>query len=182
MPKYINTKDELKKCLEIELKGYSCGFLNYFPILISERQAVRKIIYNLRHYEYHLNSKHKVRTLFYKIKTGYWENRTCVRIPPNVIDIGLSIGHVGPIIINEFCVIGKNFRVHVGVNIGANGGEPPKLGDNVYIGPGAKLFGDIIIADGCSIGANAVVNKSCLDKNSVLVGVPAHVVGSKKRI
>lgn len=114
MPKYINTKGELKKCLEIELKGYSCGFLNYFPIFISKCQAIRKIIYNLRHYEYHLNSKHKVRTLFYKIKTGYWENRTCVRIPPNVIDVGLSIGHVGLIIINEFCVIGKNFRVHVG--------------------------------------------------------------------
>ena len=47
------------------------------------------------------------------------------------------------------------------------------LGDNIYLGPGAKIFGLVVIADGCKIGANAVVNKSCEQKNSVLVGVPA---------
>lgn len=48
------------------------------------------------------------------------------------------------------------------------------LGDNIYLGPGAKVFGHITIADGCKIGANAVVNKSCVHENSVLVGVPAY--------
>lgn len=72
--------------------------------------------------------------------------------------------------------IGKNLRIHVGVNIGANGGNPPKLGDDIYIGPGAKIFGDIYIADGCKIGANAVVNKTCIEKNKHLVGVPVHIV------
>ena len=61
----------------------------------------------------------------------------------------------------------------IGVNIGANGGEPPVFGDNVYIGPGAKIFGDIKIASGCRIGANAVVCKNCEEENSTLVGVPA---------
>lgn len=41
--------------------------------------------------------------------------------------------------------------------------KAPKIGDNVYIGPGAVLFGDIEIADNCWIGANAVVNKSFLE-------------------
>lgn len=82
---------------------------------------------------------------------------------------------VGPIIINEFCVIGKNFRVHVGVNIGAGAdnapGKCPRLGNNIYVGPGAKIFGNIDIADNCKVGANAVVNKSC-DKCAIsLVGV-----------
>lgn len=64
------------------------------------------------------------------------------------------------------------------VNIGANGGshKAPKIGDNVYIGPGAVIFGDIEIADGCYVGANAVVNKSFLEPNSVIVGIPAKVV------
>lgn len=53
------------------------------------------------------------------------------------------------------------------------GGGVPVLGDNVYIGPGAKIFGKIQIADGCKVGANAVVNKSFLVKKSILVGVPA---------
>ena len=53
------------------------------------------------------------------------------------------------------------------------GGGVPVLGDNVYIGPGAKIFGKVQIADGCKVGANAVVNKSFLVKKSILVGVPA---------
>lgn len=53
----------------------------------------------------------------------------------------------------------------------------PVLGDNIYLGPGAKVFGRITIADGCKIGANAVVNKSCVQENSVLVGVPAYRKG-----
>lgn len=48
------------------------------------------------------------------------------------------------------------------VNIGANQGsmKAPLIGNDVYIGPGAVIFGDIEIADGCYIGANAVVLKS----------------------
>ena len=57
------------------------------------------------------------------------------------------------------------------------GGGVPVLGDNIYLGPGAKVFGRITIADGCKIGANAVVNKSCVQENSVLVGVPAYRKG-----
>ena len=66
------------------------------------------------------------------------------------------------------------------VNIGANQGSmnAPKIGNDVYIGPGAVIFGDIEIADGCYIGANAVVNKSITEPNSVVVGVPGKVIGS----
>lgn len=43
----------------------------------------------------------------------------------------------------------------------------------MYIGPGAKIFGKIKIADGIKIGANAVVNKSFLSAGKTIVGVPA---------
>ncbi len=62
--------------------------------------------------------------------------------------------HYGNIVINHNCKIGKNCRVHVGVNIG----------NNCYIAPGAKLYGDIIIQDNTLVGANAVVDKSCFEK------------------
>ena len=93
------------------------------------------------------------------------------------------------LIINPRSKIGKNCRIHAGVNIGGAGGfvnkfDPDKiyapiLGDNCYIGPGAKLFGGIIIGANCVIGANSVVNKS-FDKNGVTIaGVPAKIVSEK---
>ena len=99
-------------------------------------------------------------------------------IPINVCGPGLSIAHYGSIVISEQAVIGKNCRIHVGVNIGASGGksEAPTIGDNVYIGPGAILFGGITIASGISVGANATVNKSFEQSNCVIAGTPAKVV------
>ena len=48
------------------------------------------------------------------------------------------------------------------MNIGAHHDKASRIGNNVYIGPGAIIFGDIEIADNVSIGANATVNKSVL--------------------
>lgn len=68
--------------------------------------------------------------------------------------------------------------MHAGVNIGASAGrlEAPQIGDNVYIGPGAILFGNIKIANNVTVGANATVNKDCLEENVVIAGSPAKVV------
>ena len=89
---------------------------------------------------------------------------------------GLSLAHTGNIIINPNAHIGENCRIHVGVNIGAHHDKAPSIGNNVYIGPGAILFGDIQIADNISIGANATVNKSFTEPNVVIAGTPASVV------
>ena len=50
------------------------------------------------------------------------------------------------------------------------------MGDNVYIGPGAILFGDIQLANNVTIGANATVNKSFLQENIAIAGTPARVI------
>jgi serine O-acetyltransferase len=69
--------------------------------------------------------------------------------------------------------------MHAGVNIGASGGkkEAPQLGDKVYIAPGAKIYGNISIPNNTAIGANAVVNKSFEEENTVIAGIPAKVIG-----
>lgn len=105
--------------------------------------------------------------------------KTGITIPRNVCGIGLTLYHYGSIVLNQSVRIGDNCCIMNNVNIGANQGSPkaPQIGNNVYIGPGAVIFGDIIIADGCYIGANAVVNKSVLEPNSVIVGVPGKVIG-----
>lgn len=94
--------------------------------------------------------KYKFRKI--SVKLGY-------SIPINVFGPGLSLPHRGNIIINPQTSIGENCRIHVGVNIGAHHDKAPRIGNNVYIGPGAIIFGDIEIADNCFIGANATVNK-----------------------
>jgi len=104
-------------------------------------------------------------------------------IPPNIFGPGLSIAHYGTIVVNKFAQIGENCRLHTCVNIGTEAGyedRAPKIGDNVYIGPGAKIFGDISIPNNVAIGANAVVNKSFTQENIVLAGVPARKVGEIK--
>lgn len=97
-------------------------------------------------------------------------------IPLNSFGPGLSIAHYGTIVVNGAARIGKNCRIHVCVNIGTSkdsNDQAPHIGNNVYIGPGAKIFGPIVIADNCIIGANAVVNKDCPVPGTKLLGVPA---------
>lgn len=132
----------------------------------------------LRVLEYHYNSHHRIRTFF-----AYWRwwrlvKSTGISIAKNVCEKGLTIPHHGSIVVNAACHIGENCMIQNNVNIGANGGsmKAPQIGRDVYIGPGAVIYGDITIADGCYIGANAVVNKSFLEPNSVIVGVPAKVI------
>lgn len=111
----------------------------------------------------------------YAVKLGF-------TIPPNTCGKGLNIHHYGCIVINENARIGENCNIQQGVNIGQNYGNSnvPTIGNNVYIGPGAKIFGKIYIADGCAIGANAVVNKSFKTPNVNIVGIPAREVGPRK--
>lgn len=135
----------------------------------------------LRKLEYYTNCKtitNRILWLYYKIKYRKLSLKLGFSIPINVFDSGLSIAHYGTIVVNPNARIGKNCRIHACVNIGASAGfsEAPTIGDNVYIGPGALLFGDIIIANNTTIGANATVNKSSTETNVVLAGVPAKVV------
>ena len=103
-------------------------------------------------------------------------------IPINVFGPGLAILHYGTIVVNSGARIGSNCRIHTGVNIGAQlgkGSDVPKIGNNCYIGPGAKIFGGVEIGDNTAIGANAVVNKSFPDGNVTLGGIPARVISEK---
>ena len=103
-------------------------------------------------------------------------------IPINVLGPGVSLPHYGSITINGGAEIGANCRIHNGVNIGTEAGksvEAPKIGNNCYIGPGAKIFGKIVIGPNSVIGANAVVNQSFPEGNQTIAGVPAKVVSQK---
>ncbi len=136
----------------------------------------------LRKYEYFLNVKRgpfaKLRLLFINRSFRKISRKLNFTIPPNVFDSGLCILHYGTIVVNSKCKIGKNCRVEVCVNIGASAGRPeaPIIGDNVYIGPGAKIYGNIILGNNIAIAANSSVNKSFKEDNILIGGSPARKI------
>lgn len=168
----IKSKSELQEYLEVEQRGG--GHTDLVPFLYNEQQIIRRILKVLRYTEYYSNTNNILKYV-YNFRLQFLQNKFGLHIPPNCCGKGLSIPHLGPIIINSNVIIGENCRIHVGVNIGAHNGKTPIIGNNVYIGPGAKIFGDIIISDNVQIGANAVVNKSIKESNVVVVGVPAEI-------
>lgn len=92
---------------------------------------------------------------------------------------GFYIGHFGGITVSPEAKIGNNCNISQGVTIGLstrgkNRGAP-RIGDNCYIAPGAKIIGNIKIGNNVAIGANAVVVKDIPD-NAVAVGIPAIVI------
>lgn len=121
-----------------------------------------------------------------------WFRRLSVRLGfsmgPNIFGPGLAIVHYGLLVVNPAAKIGKNCRIHMGVHIGGAAQFvsveevhkfSPRIGDNVYIGPGAKLYGPITIGDNCTIGANSVVTRSFEEPGLTLAGVPAKVIAEK---
>jgi len=96
---------------------------------------------------------------------------------------GLCILHPTSIVISDLARVGENCSlrqcVTIGVGSGTEGRKTPQIGNNVFIGPGAVLIGDIKIADGIAIGANSVVNRSFLEEGTTVTGVPARKVSNK---
>ncbi len=104
---------------------------------------------------------------------------TGIEIHPGArIDEGLFIDHGMGVIIGETSIVGKNVTLYQGVTLGGTGKEKgkrhPNIGDNVVIGAGAKILGNITIGDNSYIGANAVVVKN-VPANSTVVGVPGRI-------
>ena len=83
-------------------------------------------------------------------------------------------------VVHELCTIGENCRIFGNVTLGCKWTEneepglPPRIGNNVMIGAGAVILGDISVGDNSIIGANAVVLEDVPD-NSIAVGVPAAI-------
>jgi serine O-acetyltransferase len=88
---------------------------------------------------------------------------------------GLVIVHSLGIMVNGAVRAGKNLVLEHGVTLGGEKGRCPVLGDNVFIGAGAKVLGPVKIGSDVKIGANAVVTKDIPD-GATAVGVPARVV------
>ena len=110
---------------------------------------------------------------------------TGIEIHPGArIGKGIFIDHGMGVVIGETSVIGENVTLFQGVTLGGTGKEKgkrhPTLGNNVVVGAGAKILGNIRIGDNVSVGANAVVLEE-VPPNSTVVGVPGRIARREGR-
>ncbi|HVP51710.1 MAG TPA: serine O-acetyltransferase [Terriglobales bacterium] len=89
------------------------------------------------------------------------------------------IDHGMGVVIGETTIIGDDVTLYQGVTLGGTGKEKgkrhPTLGNNVVVGGGAKILGNVTIGENCRVGAGSVVLSDVPD-NSTIVGVPGHII------
>lgn len=135
----------------------------------------------------HAIISHRTAHFFYKLKLFFLarlisqisRHFTGIEIHPGAqIGKGFFIDHGMGVVIGETTIIGDNVLLYQGVTLGGTGLEKakrhPTIGNNVVIGTGAKVLGNITIGDNSYIGANAVVIKD-VPPNSTVVGVPGRI-------
>lgn len=107
-------------------------------------------------------------------------HKTGIEIHPGaVIGNRLFMDHGMGIVIGETAIIGDNCTIYHGVTLGGTGKDKtkrhPTLKDNVLVGCGSKVLGNITIEENVKIGANSVILKD-VPKNSTIVGIPGKIV------
>jgi len=132
------------------------------------------VAYRISHFFYNLH-------LFFTARLISQASRftTGIEIHPGArIGKEFFIDHGMGVVIGETAIIGDNVLLYQGVTLGGTGLEKgkrhPTIGNNVVIGTGAKVLGNITIGDNSYIGANAVVIKD-VPPNSTVVGVPGRI-------
>ena len=175
----------MKKCIKADAIANEHIYNNFRDFLLYEHLYLNcKFIKLLRKDEYYTNNStgiNKFMHIIVRRKKNKLATKLGFTIPANVFDEGLRIWHYGNIVVNGQAKVGRNCVMHGDNCIGNNGFDKkaPRIGNNVDIGVGAKIIGDIEIADGIIIGANSVVNKSFLEPNVVIAGVPAKIIKNK---
>ena len=132
---------------------------------------------------------------FYRINHWLWNHRlfligrflsqiarflTGIEIHPGAkIARRLFIDHGVGVVIGETAVVGDDVTLYQGVTLGGTGKEHgkrhPTIEDNVVVGGGAKILGNITVGKNCRIGAGSVVLRN-VPEDSTVVGVPGHII------
>ena len=181
----IQSKNDLREYILADNRYFAPRSLKYKMIVhFAKYQTMilsRYLLY-LRKQEYYINTAGGNRLkgligLWYERKKNILGNYLGIDIGPNCVEKGCYIYHPS-IIVNYHASVGEYCKFHGNNCIGNNGKSihAPRIGNNVDIGFGAVIIGNITIADDVIIGANAVITKSILKSGSVVVGNPGKVI------
>ena len=168
-------REDLVHRARIDGKAFSC--FNYLKLFLNP-PALAVAVFRLQHWLDGLGFRVLAKILaianivLFSVEIG----------PQAKIKGGLVLVHANGVVVNSRVEIGKNcvFYHHNTVAIAPRRGYDPLndkvvIGDNVLIGAGARMIGNITIGDNCIIGMNAVVNRS-LPAGSAAGGIPVRVI------
>ena len=159
-----NLKKEIKALKEYYFKDHS-----YFACFLTRNISYFNYKLSIYYFKYKL-STNLLSKFFNSRKYFKLSNMLGVQINCKSILWGFRFRHQN-IAINQDAIVGNNLHC-VGNNcIGASNGKAPVIGDNVYLGFGAIIVGDVTIADNVIVGAGSVITKSVLEKGSTVVGI-----------
>ena len=162
-------RPEIKAARERDPAAYS-----FIEVLLLYQGLYALYYYRIAHLLY------KIRLEFFaRLISQYGRFLTGIEIHPGAeIGKGLFIDHGMGVVVGETTIIADNVTLYQGVTLGGTGKQStkrhPTIGNNVVVGAGAKVLGNITIGDNSYIGANAVVIKD-VPVNSTIVGVPGRI-------
>lgn len=181
----ITTKKQLKEWVRLDSAHYYTQTQPFWKRLkynllahpCMDQRYTWKYIKTLRHCEYHINNPgivHMVLRIFYLWKLRRLSYKTAIQIPPNAVGPGLNLPHFGAINMNENSIVGRNATIYSGVRLGwkKRGMPCPCIGDNVFIGTGTNIIGDVHIGDNVTIGQNCVIVKDIESGSTVVAQQP----------
>lgn len=182
---------KLSNILKEEKREYRGLFMSkrdylFAKITRDHQILIMKYVLKLRISEYYFNKFKNTNSIvrvvyllifsFFRLSKNMLGNKLNIDIRENSLGTRTVIYHPN-VIINGHATIGNNCKFHGNNCVGNSGktGETPIIGNNVDIGYGSSIIGDVVIADNVIIGAGAVVNKSIVSSGTY-VGIPARKV------
>jgi serine O-acetyltransferase len=177
LKRMIKTKQDLHFYLQQDLLAWGQHRVSHTAL----RDKGLQIQIKLRRLEYIKNCKP---AWFYRVRFYFFVKlcqRNGIEIFCNCFGPGLYIPHPNGIVVHENAKIGKNCKIQQGVTIGQTSGnqDVATIGDNVFIGSGAKIIGKVTIANDVAIGANAVVTHDITEAGTTWGGIPARKISDK---
>ena len=143
---------------------------NWVQILLLYPGVKALICFRIANFLYKIKLKFLGEFIMYYVRCKY-----SIDIHPGCkIGKRLFIDHGVGVVIGETTIIGDDCTIYQGVSLGGTGKEKgkrhPTIKDNVMIGAGAKVLGNIVVGSNCKIGANAIVLDDVND-NTTVVGI-----------
>ena len=185
----INNKKELQEILAYEKQlywgndkeskyQYLLAFLKDHPNY--EVWKYNKLLRKAGYY-YYIRKKNIINALLYFWfcrKKNQLGRKLGIELNERTFAKGLLIYHTQGIVVNGLAVVGENCHLHGNNCIGTDGktSDCPVIGNNVTLGVGAKVLGNVTIADDIRIGAGAVVLKSFYEPGITIGGIPARKI------
>ncbi|WP_080735697.1 serine O-acetyltransferase [Rhodococcoides fascians] len=172
---FIESKQDLRYFLDQDLKAHGLNRWNLLQNIKSPELSYQRTLRRAEYWNFKKTVIAKPLAIIYRVRLLRKSVKTGISVPMGVAGPGLAVPHLGSVVINSGVKVGRNFRIHSSTNVGSTKEGVPVIGDNVYVGPGAVVFGPINIGAGALIGANSVVNRD-VPSGVTVGGVPARII------